>query len=148
MRSATMEGRVLPLPRVVGAPEGANSYFAIQDGYYITKSSTQPQMAWNWITFIVQHLDASLTQIPPLKSLIASEEYALRAAPDVLALARSLPDDMFFLNLDYLSEPKLNEVSNIFQRAVMKIVEEKADVQTTLDEAQKEAEEVMASSEE
>ena len=82
-------GRVLPLP---GLSEG-NAYNspALVDGYFITRNSPNPELAWKWMSFLMQHQEASLNLIPPLIPHIDSDEYAERVSPDVLAVARRLP---------------------------------------------------------
>jgi ABC-type glycerol-3-phosphate transport system substrate-binding protein len=138
-----VEARVLPLPRV----SDGNAYHspALMDGYFITRNSPNPELAWRWISFLTQHQEASLTQIPPMIPHIDSDEYAQRASPDVLTVARGLPIDLAFFNLDYISDPRTVEIFNLFTQTVRRIIEDKADVQSALDEAQKQAEEIFSS---
>ena len=123
-------------PQALSAP----SYL---DGYFITRSSSNPESAWHWINFLFERQEASLEQIPPLLWQIESDEYAQRASPDVLVVAQRLPMDMPFLSLSFLNDPRMGEISNRFQEAVRQVVVENADVQTTLDEAQKQAEQIF-----
>jgi len=140
-----VQGRVLPLPRVDESSVSARSVPAFLEGYFITRYSPNPEAAWNWINFIVQRQEASFRLIPPLTWQIDSDEYAQRASPDVLAVAHSLPMDLPFFSLSYINDPRVPEISNVFQEAVRQVVVDNADVQTALDEAQKQAEEIFSS---
>ncbi len=142
--SYTIEGRVLPLPRVDESSPDARSAPSYQDGYFITKYSPNPEAAWLWINYLLERQDASLNLIPPLTWQIDSDEYALRAAPDTLAVAQRLPADMPFLSLSFLQDPRTSDVSNLFQEAARRVVLENVDVQTALDEAQTQAEEIFS----
>jgi len=144
-RSYTIQGRVLPLPRVDESSSGAQSAPSYQDGYFITKYSPNPEVAWKWINFLLERQEASLNLIPPLTWQIESDEYAQRVSPDVLAVAQRLPSNMPFLSLAFLNDPRRIEISNQFQEAVRQVVVEDADVQAALDEAQAKAEEIFNS---
>jgi ABC-type glycerol-3-phosphate transport system substrate-binding protein len=144
--SLPVQGRVLPLPRVDETSVSPASAPALLDGYFITRRSPDSLAAWNWINFIVQRQEASLGQIPPLSWQIISDEYAQRASPDVLTVAQSLPADLPFFSLPLLTDPRSGEISNLFAEAVRQIIVENVDVQTALDKAQKQAEEIFYSS--
>jgi ABC-type glycerol-3-phosphate transport system substrate-binding protein len=138
-----VEARVLPLP---GLSDGtAYNSPALVDGYFITRNSPNPELAWKWISFLIQHQEASLNLVPPMIPHIDSDEYAERVSPDVLTVARRLPGDLPFLGLDYISDPRTVEVFNLFTGTVRQIIDEEADVQSALDEAQKHAEEIFSS---
>jgi ABC-type glycerol-3-phosphate transport system substrate-binding protein len=138
-----VEARVLPFP---GLSDG-NAYNspALVDGYFITRNSPNPELAWQWISFLVQHQEAALTQIPPMIPQIDADEYAERVSPDVLTVARHLPLDLSFLGLDYISDPRTVEISELFTRTVRQSIEDQSDIQSALHEAQKQAEEIFAS---
>ncbi|HEU0292849.1 MAG TPA: extracellular solute-binding protein [Anaerolineales bacterium] len=138
-----VEARVLPFPSL----SDGNAYNspALVDGYFITRNSPHPELAWEWISYLMQHQEASLNQIPPMIPHIDSDEYAQRVSPDVLTVARRLPLDLPFLSLDYLNDPGVMEIANIFSQAVRQVIDEEGEVQSALDEAQKQAEEIFSS---
>ncbi len=143
-KTYTVQGHVLPLPRVDESSPQASSVPSYLDGYFITQSSPNSETAWHWISFLIERQEASLEQIPPLIWQIESDEYAQRASPDVLTVAQRLPRNMPFLSLSFLNDPRMGEISNRFQDAVRQVVVENADVQTALDEAQQQAEEIFS----
>jgi multiple sugar transport system substrate-binding protein len=139
LQSYLVEPHMLPLPKVK-----APFSFASVDGYYLTVSSSHPQEAWQWMSFLLQHQEASGMQIPPLVSQIASDDYAKRVSPEALAIARGLPHDTEFYRLSVIGATWVVEINDLFSQAVKQVVEGKADARAALEEAQKQAEKIFA----
>lgn len=126
---------MLPLPSY-------KSHFglAIVDGYFIVKNSPNPQETWQWISFLVGQQSASGTEIPPLQSQIASEDFAKRVSPDRLAIARGLSRDTVILGISTLQSTTMEQITQLFSEAVDKVMAGTADAQSALDDAQRQAE--------
>ena len=135
----TTDMRMLPLPRA-----RAPFSYALWDGYFLTRFSTHPQEAWSLMSFLVNHQEASLRQIPPLRSLVNDAAFAQRVSPDALVVARGLPAETYFFNLTELSTGgRQFRVMDIFGQAVDQVVRGNVDAKTALDKAQEAAEKVF-----
>jgi len=111
----------------------------------LTKASNRSNEAWEWMSFLAQHQEASSVQIPPLSSQIASDEFAKRVSPDALAIARGLKHDLQFATLDEIGQPLQNQVGALYLQAIKDVIAGKSDVQSALDDAQRQAEDIFAS---
>jgi multiple sugar transport system substrate-binding protein len=138
--------RALPLPKT-GIP-GSRNWLASWDGYFMTRATPHPQEAWQWMLFIMERQEAAGDQIPPLVRQIASQEYAGRVTQDKLDIARLIPNDVLFSQLEDARFVELDgQVNNLYSEAVKRVIVDGVDVQEALDEAQAKAEAVYSSQE-
>jgi len=129
---------MLPLPSYK-----SNFSLAMVDGYFIIKNSPNPQETWQWITFLVGQQTAAGTEIPPLRSQIASEAFAQRVSPDRLAIARGLSSDTVILGVSTMQSTIMQQITGLFINAVEKVMAGTADPQSALDDAQTQAEAIF-----
>lgn len=126
---------MLPLPSY-------KSHFSLAtlDGYFIIKNAPNPQETWQWISFLVGQQTAAGTEIPPLQSQIASEAFAQRVSPDRLAIARGLSRDTIILGISTMQNTTMQQITELFNNAVDKVMSGTVDAQSALDDAQNQAE--------
>ena len=135
----TTEMRMLPLPRA-----RAPFSYALWDAYFLTRSSAHPQEAWNWMSFLLSRQEASLRQIPPLRSQVNDSAFAQRVSADALAVARGMPDETYFYNLaEVVAGGRQFRMMEIFSMAVQQVVDGNVDAKTALDAAQTEGEKLF-----
>jgi ABC-type glycerol-3-phosphate transport system substrate-binding protein len=135
--------RRLPLPRS-GAP-GERPWQAGWDGYFIPRASQHAEAAWQWIMFLMDYQEASVSQIPPRISLVESEGFAGRVSPDMLAIAKAFPKEDVYFTLQYMANaPSDAPVTSLFIEAVQKVVKDGIDPRIALTEAQAQAEQVFS----
>jgi ABC-type glycerol-3-phosphate transport system substrate-binding protein len=109
------------------------------DGYYILAGTAHPQEAWLWTRFLMEHALASGKLIPPLRSLAASEEYALSVSADTRDIANNLPQNLMFIGLDMRQNKRLQAAAMQHHLALQRVLKGETDAQTALDQAQQEA---------
>ena len=116
-------------------------------GYYILARSQHPQEAWEWISFLMEHQEASGQMIPPRLSHINSEAYAARVGENVAQVARGLPDDLIIFGVDTVDEQVIGAITDLYvdvtERAVRGELNSRDAVQSALDDAQRQAEELF-----
>lgn len=124
----------LPLPNYT-------SQFTVStlETYSILATSEHPDEAWKWISFLMQQPSAAGNLVPPLRSVIASEEYAQFAKPDILAIARAMPRDVVVLGIEIYQDARLGKAVELYAKSSMAVLEQVSDAQTALDAAQQEA---------
>ena len=125
------EPRILPLP-YTGVPFSISTL----DGYFITSASQHPQESWKWISFLLQHQDASGNQVPPMNSQINSSKYADRVPADTLAIAKGLTPDTIFIGFNYSENDKFSQITVFFLEAVNQVILGESGAQRALDDAQ------------
>jgi len=128
----------LPLPTY-----NASFSVAVMDAYAILSSSQHPEEAWKWLRFLMDQPFAAGSLVPPRRSHIDSQEFSARAAPQVVNVARGLPDQTVVLGLEMYTDPRLGRVLELYTEATLKVLEGDTDAQTALDFAQQEAEEAF-----
>ena len=129
------DAQMLPLPTY-----NARFNIATQQAYFITASSEHPEEAYQWIRFLMGEQSAAGAMIPPLRSIIASETYALTAPAPVAAVARSLPPETVIIGLETTDDQRFSRAMQLFARATERVIEDGIDPQMALDEAQMELE--------
>lgn len=124
----------LPLPLY-------NTPFTIAeiDGYSIMSDTEHPDEAWQWITFLMEQEAASGNMIPPLRSQVEQDSYAVRVTPEVRALARSLPEQTLIMGIDLMRDDRFGKILELYFTATQMVLQGEADPQTALDMAQQEA---------
>jgi ABC-type glycerol-3-phosphate transport system substrate-binding protein len=122
-----------------------NSAFTVAtiDSYAILSESLHPEETWEWLRFLMDQPTAAGSLVPPRRSHIESEEFASRAAPDVVSVARGLPQQTVILGLEMFSDPRLGQVLELYTDAAMRVLNEEIDAKTALDLAQQEAEQAF-----
>jgi multiple sugar transport system substrate-binding protein len=128
--------RMLPLPR-----EHTHLALADVEGYYITASSPHPEEALLLIRFLSERWEAAGQRIPPRRSMIQSAAYERAVGPDVIAIARSLPDELMMIPVDM--SPALARVGELTMVSVNRIIMEGLDAESVLAEAQRQAESAL-----
>ena len=126
------ESVMMPLPR---AQSSFNA--AAVDGYFILRNAAHPQEAWLWLTFLLDHEEASGVQMPPRRSQIESESFASRVTPDVVAVARSLPASAVIVGIG--SPLNYSSIVSIYLKAVDRVVRGETDARNALADAQSSA---------
>lgn len=126
---------MLPLP-------GYKSSFelATLDINAIMARTEHAEEAFQWISFLMEQQEAAGRLIPPLKSQIASTEYASRVSADVLAVARSLPEQTVWLGVEMYKNNRFGTALTLFNQAAAQALEGSTDVESALNEAQARAE--------
>jgi len=114
------------------------------DGYHIPSMSKHPQEAWKWISFLVKNQAASGDLVPPMRSQIESIDYAQRVSASALAVARSLGPETRVLKYSLFSRSGLGNAYALFLQAVDQSMTQGILPDVALDEAQVEAEKIMA----
>lgn len=130
------EFKAAPLPLPV-----YNTPFTVAeiDGYSIMSDSQHPDEAWQWITYLMEQEAASGNLIPPLRSQVEQDSYAVRVTPEVHALARSLPEQTLILGIDLGRDNRFGKILELYFTATQMVMQGEADPQTALDLAQQEA---------
>jgi multiple sugar transport system substrate-binding protein len=116
---------------------------ATLDGYFIFARSAHPDEAWQWVRFLMEQPTASGVLVPPLQSLIASQEYSGRASAATVAVARSLPPQMVLLGMEMFRNERFGRVLQLFSQATTEVFKGEKDAQSALDSAQKQAEDIF-----
>ncbi len=132
------DATALPLPAYKG-----QFNVALLDGYFLFTKSQNPDEAWQWINFLIGQQSASGRLIPPLKSLIDSQDYAGRVPKGTLNVARSLPQQMVVLGLEMYQNQRFGKVLELFATATTQVFSGEKGPQAALDEAQKQAEDAF-----
>ncbi len=116
---------------------------ATLDGYFIFARSENPEEAWQWASFLMEQPTASGVLIPPLQSLIESQEYSERANPATVAVARSLPSQMVMLGMEMFRNERFGRVLQLFSQAATQVFTGEKEPQKALDDAQMQAEDLF-----
>jgi ABC-type glycerol-3-phosphate transport system substrate-binding protein len=139
MRGGTQQGDVdwnfdwgmAQLPQDV-APFTAAFY----EGYVINAQTDNPQESWEWLDFLSEQVNPRM--IPARLSLAESREFEDAVGVEAAEVARASAEDMLVINAE-IWQP-INLVAAVFIEAVEKIVNEGADPQQALQQAQSAAE--------
>lgn len=129
------EARMLPLPYNQTPFNIANV-----DGYYVMSATKNPDAVWAWVTFLLDHWQASGMVLPPRKSQIRSDAFALQAGKDVTTIARSLPDNLVTMSYSLGDLQTLQAVAMAYIDAVGQVERGKTDAETALQAVQDQAE--------
>ena len=124
----------LPLPNY-GSPFSV----ATLESYSIMAASLHPDETWKWLRYIMEQPTASGNLVPPLRSIISTDEYANRAARDVLSVARAMPQETLVLGVEMYQDSRLGMVLELYGSAAAKVLNKDMDAMTALDLAQQEA---------
>jgi ABC-type glycerol-3-phosphate transport system substrate-binding protein len=113
------------------------------DGYAILRTSQQPNVAWQWVRFLLDHPTAAGPMLPPRPSQYQAPSFATQAGDRAAVVARNLPARL------YVWGPGLNDVvvGGVLQAyldAVTQVVRGETDAKTALDIAQGKAEAILA----
>lgn len=123
---------MMPLPRAQ-----ASFNAAAIDGYFVLRDTTHAEEAWLWLSFLLEHEEASGVQIPPRRTHIQSAAFASRVSADVLAVARGLPTTTTLLSLG--SPYSLSALVSVYLEAVARVVSGEIDAKSALAAAQEKA---------
>jgi ABC-type glycerol-3-phosphate transport system substrate-binding protein len=128
----------LPLPNY-------KSQFTVStlDAYSILAKSEHADETWKWLSYIIQQPTAAGALVPPLRSIIASDEYAHLAKADVLAVARSMPAQAIVLGMEVYQDERLGKAVELYTQATAKVLDKESDAKMALDEVQKQAEQTF-----
>jgi multiple sugar transport system substrate-binding protein len=125
----------LPLPNY-----GNPFTIATLESYSVLADSLHPDEAWKWVRFLLDQPTASGNLIPPRRSHIMDENYASHAAPDVLGVARSMPEQTIILGMELYRDPRLEQALGIYIQAAVQVLDGELTSQVALDAAQQQAE--------
>ncbi|MBE0698644.1 MAG: extracellular solute-binding protein [Anaerolineaceae bacterium] len=125
----------LPLPNYA-------SQFTVStlESYSILAKSEHPDETWKWINFLIQQPTAAGRLVPPLHSIIASDEYAQLAKADILGVARNMPQQAIVLGMEMYQDPRLGGAVELYSEATTKVLNKESDAMMALDAAQQQAE--------
>ena len=129
------EARMLPLPYNQTPFNIANV-----DGYYIYSATKNPDAAWAWVAYLLDHQEAAGVMLPPRKSQIQSDSFAQQAGKDITTIARALPDNLVTMSFSIGDYQTLETVVMAYFSAVTDVEQGKTDAATALMAVQDQAE--------
>jgi ABC-type glycerol-3-phosphate transport system substrate-binding protein len=133
-----------PIPGMLPLPRGRDPFGVIGlDGYAILRISKQPDVAWQWIRFLLDHPEAAGPILPPRPSQYRAKTFAALAGADAAATARNLPSTLYVWGAG-LSDPVLGGIVQAYLDAVEQVVRGETDAETALGNAQVKAEAIFA----
>ncbi len=104
------------------------------EGYYVAASCEYPLEALALIRELADHPEASGQKLPPRRSLVMDERYALEVGQDVATVASQFPSEMVILPTEI--SPSLEKVGMAFLGAIQQIIEHGVDPESALVAAQ------------
>jgi ABC-type glycerol-3-phosphate transport system substrate-binding protein len=131
------EQHAIPMPR-----GNAKIGFAYLDGYFLTNTSEHPAEAYDFMSFLVNQVEAANGSIPPLLSQVNSATFS-QAHPDMTVIAQRMPREVFFMGFNNPQNERLLKAIGLFYEAVDQVVRGSVDPGEALQEAQQKAEELF-----
>jgi len=121
--------KMLPLPR-----DKAEISLGEVEGYFITSGCTHPAEALKLCRFLSDRWEAAEQRLPPRQSLIETDEYEQAVGKDVVAVARTLSENLIVIPSE--SMPALEDVGEELIKAITHIIAQDLEPADVLAESQ------------